>query len=108
MWHIDNLPGNPRPERVLDNPDFKYQEEDKIRFLIMLEDWEPGQVLQFGNKIFSQWKAGMAICWEWSTLPHLTWNGSWRKRPALQITGSMTEETIKLINESDVFTQHVI
>lgn len=108
MWHIDNLPGNPRPERVLDNPNFKYQEEDKIRFLIMLEDWEPGQVLQFGNKIFSQWKAGMAICWEWSTLPHLTWNGSWRKRPALQITGSMTEETIKLINESDVFTQHVI
>ena len=40
MWHIDNLPGNPK-ERVIDNPDFKYQEDDKIRFLIMLEDWEP-------------------------------------------------------------------
>ena len=23
MWHIDNLPGNPK-ERVIDNPDFKY------------------------------------------------------------------------------------
>ena len=44
MWHIDNLPGNPRSERVLDNPDFKYQEPDKIRFLIMLEDWEPDRL----------------------------------------------------------------
>ena len=34
----------------------------------MLEDWEPGQV-QFGNKIYTQWRKGFAICWEWSTLP---------------------------------------
>ena len=99
MWHIDNLPGNPRKERVIDNPDFKYQETDKMRFLIMLEDWEPGQILQFGNRIYTQWKAGMTLCWEWSTLPHLTWNGSWKKRPALQITGSMTDKTLEIIKE---------
>lgn len=32
MWHIDNLPGNPRKERVLDNPEFNYANDDKIRF----------------------------------------------------------------------------
>ena len=35
----------------------------------MLEDWEPGQILQFGNKIYTQWRAGMASCWEWSHFP---------------------------------------
>jgi len=97
MWHIDNLPGNPRKERVIDNVDFAYQTPDKIRFLIMLEDWEPGQILQFGNKVYIQWQAGMTLAWEWSTLPHLTWNGSWKKRPALQITGSGTEKTWNII-----------
>ena len=50
----------------------------------------------------------MALCWEWSTLPHLTWNGSWKKRPALQITGSLTDDTIELIRGSNMMTQHRI
>lgn len=108
MWHIDNLPGQPRKERVIDNPDFKYQEPDKIRFLIMMEDWEPGQIIQFGNKIYTQWRAGMAIAWEWSTLPHLTWNGSWRKRPALQITGSATDATWELVKNGTAETIYSI
>ena len=41
----------------------------------------------------------MTLCWEWSTLPHSTWNGCWKKRPALQITGSMTDKTFKIIKE---------
>lgn len=98
MWHIDNLPGNPRAERVLNNPDFNYQDANKIRLLIMLEDWEPGQIVQFGNKTYTQWKAGTAFAWEWSTLPHLTWNGSWTKRPALQLTGTATEATWNIVN----------
>ena len=108
MWHIDNLPGNPRKERVINNPDFKYQEPDKIRFLIMLEDWEPGQIVQFGNRVYTQWKKGTAFAWEWSTLPHLTWNGSWRKRPALQITGSATDKTWELINNGSDSTRYII
>jgi hypothetical protein len=97
MWHIDNLPGNPLKERVIDNPDFKYQEPNHLRFLIMLEEWEPGQIVQFGNIVYTQWKRGTAFAWEWSTLPHLTWNGSWSKRPALQLTGSATEATWDLV-----------
>ena len=99
MWHIDNLPGNPRKERVIDNPEFKYQHPDKIRFLITLEDWEPGQIFQFGNIVYTQWKAGTIFAWEWSTLPHVTWNGSWTKRPCLQITGTATEQTWDLVTK---------
>lgn len=102
MWHIDNLPGNPRMDRVIGNPEFKNADPDKIRFLITLEDWEPGQVFQFGNRVYTQWKAGTIFTWEWSTLPHLTWNGSWKKRPCLQITGSATEDTWKLVRQGSV------
>ena len=108
MWHIDNLPGNPRAERVLDNPEFKYQHPDKIRFLITLEDHEPGQIFQFGNLVYTQWKAGTIFAWEWSTLPHITWNGSWYKRPCLQITGTATEATWDLINTGTEHTEYNI
>lgn len=101
MWHIDNLPGNPRKERVIDNPDFNYQHPDKIRFLITLEDHQPGQIFQFGNIVYTQWKAGTIFAWEWSTLPHITWNGSWHKRPCLQITGTATEQTWDLVKKGN-------
>ena len=108
MWHVDNLPGNPRKERIIGNPDFMYQDSDVVRFLIMLEDWEPGQILQFGTIVYTQWKAGTAIAWEWSTLPHLTWNGSWSRRPVLQITGSASEDTWKLITAGTKDTKYVL
>ncbi len=108
MWHIDNLPGNPRAERVIGNPDFQYQNDNKIRFLIPMEDWEPGQIFQFGNRVYTQWKAGTIFTWEWSTLPHLTWNGSWRKRPCLQLTGNATEDTWKLVHEGTSETTYII
>ena len=97
MFHIDNLPGEPRKERV-ESKEFKYA-RDKTRFLVFLADWEPGQIFQFGNHIHTQWKAGEVVTWEWSTLPHATWNGSWRKRPALQITGTATAKTWQKIKE---------
>lgn len=104
MWHIDNLPGNPRKERVIDNPDFKYQHPDKTRFLITLEDHQPGQIFQFGSIVYTQWKAGTIFAWEWSTLPHITWNGSWHKRPCLQLTGTATEDTWTLVKNGNADT----
>ena len=96
MWHIDNLPGQPTKEFV-HSKDFKYQEPDKIRFLIMLEDHQPGQIAQFGNIVYTQWRAGTIFTWDWSTLPHVTWNGSWHKRMALQLTGSGSTETWNIV-----------
>tara|TARA_B100000683_G_scaffold89742_1_gene88693 strand:- start:356 stop:1054 length:699 start_codon:yes stop_codon:yes gene_type:complete len=97
MYHIDNLPGEPRPSRI-NSPDFKYA-KDKVRFLVFLQHWEPGQIVQFGNYVHTQWKKGECVTWEWSTLPHATWNGSWTKRPALQITGTATANTWKKIKQ---------
>ena len=97
MFHIDNLPGEPRKERI-ESKDFKFA-RDKTRFLVFLEDWEPGQIFQFGNYVHTQWKSGEVVTWEWSTLQHATWNGSWRKRPALQITGTATVITWNKIRE---------
>ena len=94
--HIDNLPGIPSKERVVDNPDFKHALH-KARFFVFLEDWEPGQLFMFGTYYHTHWRAGEFLVWEWSTLPHATWNGSWRKRPALQITGDVTEKSLKVI-----------
>ena len=56
MYHIDNLPGEPRPSRI-NSPDFKYA-KDKVRFLVFLQHWEPGQIVQFGNYVHTQWKKG--------------------------------------------------
>ena len=86
----------------LSNPEFKNASGNKIRFLITLEDWEPGQVFQFGNRVYTQWKAGTIFTWEWSTLPHLTWNGSWTKRPCLQLTGTATERTWDIVRTGSV------
>ena len=97
MYHIDNLPGEPRLSRI-NSPDFKYA-KDKVRFLVFLQHWEPGQIVQFGNYVHTQWKKGEVVTWEWSTLPHATWNGSWTKRPALQITGTATANTWKKIKQ---------
>jgi|TARA_B110000908_G_scaffold161861_1_gene206663 hypothetical protein len=107
MWHIDNLPGNPRKERV-HTSEFKYQSPDKLRVLITLEDHEPGQVFQFGNIVYTQWKAGTIFAWEWSTLPHATWNGSWIKRPCLQITGTATNATWDIINNGSTKKEYKI
>ena len=64
---------------------------------MFLEDWEPGQLFMFGTYYHTHWRAGEFLVWEWSTLPHATWNGSWRRRPALQLTGDMTEQSLKVI-----------
>ena len=56
MYHIDNLPGEPRMSRIK-SEDFKYA-KDKVRFLVFLENWEPGQIVQFGNYVHTQWKKG--------------------------------------------------
>jgi hypothetical protein len=47
--------------------------------------------------VYTQWKAGTIFTWEWSTLPHVTWNGSWHKRMALQLTGSGSNDTWDII-----------
>lgn len=68
-----------------------------IRFVIMLSDWDFGQVFQFGNKTWTHWKAGDCVTWDWMNMPHGTCNMSFTERPLLQITGIRSEVTDSLL-----------
>ena len=68
------------------------------RFLIALEDWEPGQFVVFGNQLCERWTAGDIITWEWRDIPHATANASLHKRPLLAVTGVVTDTTQDLLD----------
>ena len=68
------------------------------RFLIALEDWEPGQFMMFGNQLCERWTAGDIITWEWRDIPHATANASLHKRPLLAVTGVVTDMTQDLLD----------
>lgn len=73
---------------------YDYPDPDNTRrFLIALEDWQPGQFIIFGNKQCDKWKAGDIITFDWQNIPHATANASFYNRPLLQVTGTMTEKT---------------
>jgi hypothetical protein len=57
-----------------------------VRYVVMLEDGLPGQILEIDNKCFSMWKAGDCFSWKNITL-HAFYNFSKADRYALQITG---------------------
>ena len=43
---------------------YKIQDEHTAyRALILLEDWNPGQVIQYGDEVIYNWKAGDSLTW---------------------------------------------
>jgi len=60
------------------------------RYMIMLEDWCPGQILLIKDKSYSGWKSGDYYGWS-REVPHSFYNMGIVKRYALQITGDMDE-----------------
>jgi len=63
-----------------------------IRIMVMLEDWEPGQFIMYGNKMFDRWKKGDIHKFDWMNIPHATANASLHPRPMLVITGVKSKE----------------
>lgn len=61
--------------------------EDVVRYMIMLEAGEPGQILQVENQCYTNWQAGDCFGWEHHTL-HALYNFSMRNRYAIQVTGT--------------------
>jgi len=60
---------------------------DKIlRSIVMLEDSQPGQLLQIENQCYTTWKSGDYFTWQGSTL-HAIYNFSKTDRYAIQVTG---------------------
>jgi len=105
--HIDPL------HRTLAGPDAKpdgtydYDPRDIVRITVMLEDWEPGQFIIYGNSVYQQWQAGDFHIHDWENIPHATANASHHSRVTLQITGLRTAETNKIIGTDNFKTKDI-
>ena len=64
-----------------------------IRIMIQLTDWEQGHFWNYGNYIFSHWKAGDITSFDWQNVPHATANAGHTPRVTFQITGIETQKT---------------
>lgn len=58
------------------------------RYMVMLEDHQPGQMLQIGSSIYTNWRAGAVYGWCNYDL-HTFYNLSVHNRYAVQITGQV-------------------
>ena len=70
-----------------------------IRIMVMMQDWEPGQFIIYGNQMHDQWRAGDIHTFDWQNLPHATANASLTPRPMLVITGVLTEKTRQILSK---------
>ena len=68
------------------------------RFFVMLEDWQPGHFMQFGNHFLARYKAGEIYTFDWYNVPHCTANAGQGPRSNLLVTGVATEQTYKLLS----------
>lgn len=65
-----------------------YSANKILRVIIMLEDSEPGQILQIDKDIVGTWNSGDWFAWE-NEEPHAFYNMSKKDRYALQLTGTI-------------------
>lgn len=56
------------------------------RYIVMLEDSEPGQMIQIQDAVYAKWRAGDYVEWTGKTY-HAIYNMSTKNRYALQVTG---------------------
>lgn len=100
VYHIDNFAARAERENSFKLTDLDTDPEQIRRFIIMLADWQPGQIWQIGNATWTQWSAGDCITWEWQDIPHATCNMGWWDRPLCQITAYVTDKTRDILAES--------
>lgn len=101
--HIDNFAGRKERQNSFVETDLDRNPQQMRRFVIMLRDWELGQIFQVGNANWTQWIAGECITWEWQDMPHSTANMGWHDRPMLQITGYVTDRTREIMEKADKY-----
>ena len=97
--HIDSLTGLRDNERK-NTADQRNSDPEWERCFVMLEDWAPGHILQFGNSYIPPWRAGDVIWFDWANVPHSTVNTSPWPRHLLKVTGKITDKYRKLIKET--------
>jgi len=72
--------------------------DNVLRIMIMLDDYEPGQFIMYGNQLFDRWQSGDIHYFDWKNIPHATANASNKPRPMLVLTGVMSDRTKELIS----------
>ncbi len=77
-----------------------------IRFVVTLTDYEPGQLMIYGNSVYTQWREGEIHCFDTLNVPHATANLSTKVRPIMVITGVRTEETDEILRNCNGDTIH--
>jgi hypothetical protein len=64
--------------------------ENIVRYMVMLEDAVPGQILQIGDQCYGAWSAGDCFGWKYDQR-HAFYNFSMHNRYAVQVTGVVNE-----------------
>ena len=78
------------------------------RLVVTLQDYEPGQVMVYGNYVYTNWRAGDVHIFDTLNVPHSAVNMSRSPRIIFVITGVRTDETDKILIESTYDSLHKI
>lgn len=68
-----------------------------VRIIISLADYEPGQIIIYGNSVLTPWHAGDVHIFDTLNVPHGTANLSTKPRPNITITGLRTPNTDRVL-----------
>ena len=63
------------------------------RCFVALDDWKPGQIVNFEPAFWSHWEKGDVVFFDWRNTPHSTANCGSAHRPFLKITGVLDDDT---------------
>jgi len=84
------------------------QPQKLIRMIVHLQDYEPGQLMQYGNYIHTGWKQGDIHCFDTLNVPHGTVNMSRFPRTIFVLTAVRTDESDAIYLNSNPNTIHKI
>jgi hypothetical protein len=76
------------------------------RMVVTLQDYEPGQLMQYGNYIHTGWRAGDIHIFDTLNTPHSTVNMSRVPRTIFVLTAVRTDETDEILRNSNKDTLH--
>jgi len=82
-WFVILYPGEFQPIHV--DPALT-KVKNPIRYTIFLQDWEPGHIFVYDDKILTNYKAGDMYEWNDPMIIHAPANVSYNTRYTLQIT----------------------
>jgi hypothetical protein len=83
--HLDDYTKDTRPGEKI------------VGVMIMLEDWQPGQTMTFGNSVLTYWEKGQVIYSDFEKIPHATSNASWHQRNIMLIIGAVSNHTVQIL-----------